>query len=212
MTPPPPKKPPRDRDILVPKNPPRAESPVPNEEWSGDTGTHSTGRDDDTPLGLETVDAAANMRLRARVKETNTNAKEASTGVTTLRIEMQGHVERLEGAIGEVKAETTKQFGQLSTKVDTLGGEVRTATGAVVGAVSALNKFQGIVVENQLEKSKITWDVHANQQKLEDKDKADAAKQKRSFWYKVGGVFIKIGAAAGVVGATAIATHFIEKC
>jgi hypothetical protein len=242
---PPPKPPkiaaPRDRDVFVPK---RQTSPYgtpivtdpkhrdTGEQWpiTEDTGARelmapqaSSGRDDDTPIGLEVQDAEAEFRLRNRVKETNlnvrsmrANAESASSGVATLRMEVQGHVERIDKSIASVKTEAKAGLDALSGKVDALGGDVRDATGAVIDAVSTLNNFQGMVVKSQLEERNITWEAHtevkANQQKLADKNKADAQKQARSFRYSAGALVLKILGAGGVVAATAIATHYAERC
>lgn len=219
---------PRDRDVFVPK---RATAPygvpvVPamndapklgDQDWTTpDTGTHELAAARDTPSGLETLDAEAEFRLRNRVKETavNTRAiKESShateMGVSTMRLEMLGHVDRLDKKITTVKEETKAEIGKVGSKVDTL-------TGHVVTALSSLNQFQGVVVENQLEKQTITFEAHAdvaaNQQKLKDRDLADAQKQRRSFWYRIGALALKILGAGGVVAATAIATHYAERC
>lgn len=220
---------PRDRDVFVPK---RSTAPygVPvvtgegrassqGEEWATpDTGTHELAaperpeRDDNTPIGLETLDAEAEFRLRNRVKETNANvratkksAESAAIGVTTIRSEMQGHVTRLEGQIEEVKTEIGATRTELGLKVETL-------TSHVIDAMGSFNDGMAIVAKQQA----VPWEAHidiaANKQKLADKDQADAKKQRRSFWYRAGGVVLKIAAAGGVVAATAIATHYVERC
>ncbi len=242
---------PRDRDVFVPKRQtspygtPIVTAPGnrdTGEQWpiTEDTGAReliesgaphaSSGHDDDTPIGLEVKDAEAEFRLRNRVKETNlnvrsmrANAESVSSGVATLRMEVQGHVERIDRSIASVATEAKAGLDTLSGKVDALGGktdalagDVRDATGAVIDAVSTLNNFQGMVVKSQLEERNITWEAHtevkANQQKLADKDAADAKKQKRSFWYRAGSWVLKILGGAGVVAATAIATHYAERC
>jgi hypothetical protein len=204
----PPKKPPHDRDVFVPKTKtPLKGVPVADrsasEDWSGDTGTHEA-LNDDTPVGLETVDAAANARLRARAKETNITVK-------ALHSEMTGHVERLDKSIVETKAEVTG----LRTDVNKLGTHVVDAISSVNDAVSSLNNFQGVVVENQLQRQRVTYEAHTSVDKhakiAEIEDQADATKQSRKFKYRIGSTLLKILAAAGVVAATALATHFIEK-
>ncbi len=187
---------------------PAVTSPTPpqGEDWeTPDTGareieyTERTRRkhDDDTPIGLEAADAEAEFRLRNRVKETNTNVKAVKvatdTGVTTIRTEMQGHVTRLEGKIGEVKTETKA----LSTKVDDLGGHVLGAMGTVNEAMIQM----GVVAKDRLASAGIA-----------DRDRADARKQSRSLWYKAGAGVLKVMIAAGVVIVTALATHYAERC
>jgi hypothetical protein len=218
---------PRDRDVFVPKRAtapygvPSMTPPPKTENWeTPDTGTHDTrardtGRDDNTPVGLEAPemrDAEAEFRARNRIKETNANVKAvkvatetASIGVTTLRTEMIGHVERLDKSIGEVKSELRSETFKQSQKIDDLGDHVLNAMGTVNQAVVELNRFQGLVVKGEIDKSHTTFEVGA-------RDQADKKKQRRSFWYSFGGVVLKVLAAAGAVGATAIATHFVERC
>jgi hypothetical protein len=219
----------RDRDVLVPKSAPTPPRGVPvtppaDQDWTGDTDTHalaidnagSRSRDEDTPIGLEIRDAEAELRLRARVKETNTNVKTASTGITALRTEMIGHVERLDLSIASVKTETTQEIGKLGEKVEKLGGNVIGAMQSVNAAVSSLSDFQGVVVENQLQRSRVTFEGHAKvaaaEQVLTAKDQTDAKIQRRSFRYNAMATVLKILAAGGVVLATAIATHYAEHC
>lgn len=233
---PPPKRPgaSRDRDAYVSKTQTQPRGiPIVKPDGGGDqdwttpdTGTHEIGRiastkperGDSTPIG----DVEAERRQRQRVKETNANVKvikenseTTTTGMIALKDEMNGHVERLDQSIVQVRAEVTAnrtETANLADKVEGLGGAVLGAVSSVNDAVSSLNEFQGVVVKTMTERSQTTYELKAHEQKLEAKDAADAKKQARSFWYKVGAGALKILIAGGVVAATAIATHYAERC
>lgn len=230
----PPKKP-SDRDVLSKKNVPK------EQDWTEDTGAHQieaigAERRDTTPIGLETLDAEANVRLRARVKETNqtvralketaaTTQTQLHTGVDTLRLETERHVQRLDLRIGSVD----KKVDKLDGKVDKLDTKQDEHTGIMLKAVGTLGKLDATVGE--LVKSNderrhehrvlqvARLEIDKEEKVAEIRDNADAAKKerelktqqaklRRDLMYRV----LKwVGGVLAIV-ATAALTHFAEKC
>lgn len=231
MTPP---KKPSDRDVLVPKHatPPKGVS-TGAETWDDEESPEPTGQidlqpprkgtDDDTPVGLATIDAQAEARLRHRVKETNANVLEVkstsqatSEGVSTLRLEMHSHVKRLEQTIEtkieEVKADTTQQISVLSESVNGLTNHVIGAMSTVNNAVLRLNDFQGQVVEGHMERERMTFEAHTKKSVIRAEEEADAKKQSRAFKYTLGSTALKVLGALGAAVAGIVATLLAQNC
>lgn len=224
-----PKKPPRDRDVFVRKEGTPAvrlpSEPSAQESWAGDTGTHDALPDDDTPIGMPALEAQAEARLRSRVKETNNTVRDVSrittttsTSVDTLRLETKKDVARLEGKIGTVDQKVDKVDG----KVDKLGEKIDGHQETMLTMVGAVGELKGAFTEMSKARDQkhqheiITFGqqvtIDTAEKVAEIKDGGDAAKQKRSFKYKVGATLLKVLGAGAIVAVTAIATHFIERC
>ncbi len=204
---------------------------MPDFDAEQDTGVTST----DTPVGLETInseaelrlrnaatnlarlDAEAGLRLSSRVKATNERVesiKEVSektfVGVDTLRTEMVEHVSSLRSEIGGVRSDLGEFKTAVGSKIDELGGHVLSAMGSVNTAVVALNQFQGIVIEDKMETHREYAAIDVNRTILADDAHADKKKLNRGVWYELGkkaGVVL-----LGLLGivATAYITHRIE--
>jgi len=211
------KKPGRDRDVLIKKNTPAAGVPAmrapTSEEWAGDTGTNHKV-DDDTPIGLENLDAEANLRLRGRVKETNLAMKQVSaatqavhTGVDTLRLETKKDILRLETKIDNVDAKVDGLNGKFIEVIDS-HGEMRGEFGEVKGTLNVLAKM----IDQSREKQTISFEAHVDVEKASKitniKDAADAKIKSRAFRYKL----LRWIGAIIAAGATVLVTHYLEHC
>ncbi len=164
------KKRPGTRDEYTPKTPPHGVAqqiaPPPGEEWVGDTGVHSRADEENTPVGLETLDAEADHRLRLRVKETNTNTNEikrtahaTQSSVDTLRLETKKDVHRLETKLGAVDA----KVGLMDAKID---HHTSSVTGHLLRVVEVVGKLDGQVSElvkssdANRERQLVTFEAH----------------------------------------------------
>lgn len=228
-----PKKPPRDRDVFIRKTSPeglsvttpRASSE--QEGWSADTGTHEAleGVDEDTPVNMPTVEAQAEARLRSRVKETNVavravrnGVETTNAGIDTLRLETKRDVGRLEGKINAVDSKVDR----VTIKVDKVVDKLDEHQGVMLKVVSTVGELKGAFTEmtktndQRRQHEVITFQsavkIDQEEKIAEIKNDVDASKQKRSFKYKIGSTLLKILSAGGIVAATALATHFIERC
>jgi hypothetical protein len=190
------------RDRRTPKTPPTGVAnqlaPPPGETWAGDTGS-AVRIDEDTPVGLETLDAEADARVRHRVKETNTDVKSVKetaeatrTGIDTLRFETKKDVHRLETKIGAVD----QKVGLLDTKIDQ---HTLSVTGHVIRMVEVVGELKGQVGElvkstdAGRERQQITFEAHVDVAKTakvtEIADAADSKKMQRERWANVLKIF-----------------------
>lgn len=170
---------------------------VPSSAVEPDTGVHEII--DPDPL-------AAEQRMQRRIKETAGDVKDANAGITTLRIETKGHIDRIEAKVDSVE-----------TKVDRLGSHVlnlTAAVGPVVGQIPELVKsvddLRGrehvkFTATVDLDRAQSIAEIEKNRAAsvAEIEDTASIRKNRRELKYKI---------ALGLVSSLFALTAILEHC
>jgi hypothetical protein len=194
-------------------------APVKERDWV-DTGAHDLIEEDEhTPVAvaiptlgdIAKLEVEATQRVRARVKETNTDVKAVARTATltnmtvdTLRTENNQRFDKVETSIAHV-----------DSKVDILGGHVMTLVGSqgkLTGQVGELVKR----IDRDNTREDIDFEVKAHVGKAEAiaevKDKGAEKQQKRELFYATWKKTIQVVLAILGAGATVLITHFVEHC
>lgn len=213
-------KPPRPphRDVLRSHTPPvgvqaqiaapvgTIDSTVPGEEpssWAGDTGVGE--RNEETPVGLQQLDAEAEQRLRNRVKETNTTTQDILRDVQ----DAHSKIDQLGDRVVEVEHRVTEHTLATVKAVGEFKADVKGTLGRLEGQVGELIK----VVDDKRERQLVTFEAHVEIDKaakvtaIEDEASArehrrkDDAAEKQATRDRWGKILQIIGALVGLATA-----------
>lgn len=212
----------RDRDVRKPQTPPKgvAEQLAPakfkrpgSESWEGaDTG-QGEAHDEDTPVGLETEDAAAETRLRHRVKktaETTQQIKDAvettSVGIDTLRFEHKREIAAVKTEVGLVSSKVEKlgtDVAGLSVKLDTNNQMTKFVADQLPVVIKALAVDRKFTQEEDHLVRRKTLEVKAHEAKVE----IDEGAKQRQWWRDIS--LKAVGAVLGLVGSGAVIGYLV---
>lgn len=181
-------------------------SPESVDEWSGDTNANARQHrrdEEDTPVGLETLDAEADMRLRHRVKETNVTTQQIAKRVDDAHSKIdraKEAVERLSNRVGNVETKIQEHTLTTVTKLGEIEAKVAGGLGRLEGQVGELIKAVDDKREVRQQITMAHVDVAKFGKQTEIADQADAKKHRRERITKLVGSILGLMSSGAILG------------